>query len=121
MSYIEIQSHVGWYEFTIEDFCDNICPHFGLDVSYKDVAFSGFWSQGDGASFTGDFFLSDVNPSNLKASLPAEVELHQLIDRLAVLAESHHEIQGTISRMSSRYSHSNTMCIGDYSSNKGYY
>lgn len=120
MCHIVIQPFDGWYEDIIVDFCEDILPSFGLSVSYKDVEFSGFWSQGDGASFTGNFFLCDVNPTELKASLPTEVDLHQLIDQLAELAEAHHEIQGTVTRMSSHYSHSNTMNIGDYSSNKGY-
>ncbi len=120
MKHIDIQPHYGWYEDIIVDFCENILPSFGLSVSYKDVEFTGFWSQGDGASFTGRFSLSDVSPSELKSSLPTEVDLHQLIDQLAELAEAHHEIQGTVTRMSSYYSHSNTMHIGDYSSNKGY-
>lgn len=120
MKYIEINPYDGWYEHTIEDFCDNALPHFGLDVSYRDVAFSGFWSQGDGASFTGLFYLSDVNAESLKQALPTEVELHQLVDELAELAESHPEIQGSVTRLPSRYSHSNTMGIGEYSSGNSY-
>lgn len=120
MSYIEIQPYEGWYEHPIEDFCDNVLPHFGLDVNYKDVEFSGFWSQGDGASFTGIFYLSDVNPEGLKQSLPAAVELHQLVDELAELAEAYPNIQGKVTRLSSRYSHSNTMIIGEYSSCNSY-
>ena len=120
MSYIDIQPYEGWYEHTIEDFCDFICPHFGLTVNYKDVEFSGFWNQGDGASYTGLFYLSDVNAEALKQSLPTAVELHQLVDELAELAESHPEIQGSVTRLSSRYSHSNTMIIGEYSSGNSY-
>lgn len=120
MNHIDIQPHDGWYDDTIEDFCDNILPHFGLDVSYKDVEFSGFWSQGDGASFTGRFYLSDCDPTELKTSLPTEVELHQLVDRLHVFAEDHPTIEGKITRICSRYSHSNTMIIGEYSSDMGY-
>lgn len=121
MNHIDIQPHDGWYESTIEDFCDNICPHLGLDVSYKDVAFSGFWSQGDGASFKGNFVLSDVNPETLKATVPTEVEIHQLVEELAVLAEDHPNIQGEVSRYPSHYSHSNTMSTGYWSSEDGYY
>ena len=120
MNYIYIQPHDGWYDSTIEDFCDNVLPHFGLDVSYKDVQFSGFWSQGDGASFTGNFYLSDVTPTELKTSLPTEVALHELAAELQVLAEAHPNIHGRVSRMSSRYSHSNTMIIGDYMGDNGY-
>ena len=120
MSYIIIEPFDGWYDSTIEDFCDTILPHFGVDVSYKDVEFTGFWSQGDGASFKGSFFLTDVSAAGLKQSLPTELELHQLMDQLVELVEAHHEIQGKVTRMSSRYSHSNTMCIGECSSNNGY-
>ena len=120
MSYIEIHPYDGWYEHTIEDFVTNILPHFGLDVSYKDVSFTGFWSQGDGASFTGLFYLSDVNPADLRSSCPTEAELHDLAEELAELAEAHPEIQGSVTRLSSLYSHSNTMVIGEWSSNDGY-
>ena len=121
MNYISIEPHDGWYDHTIEDFCDNVLPHFGLDVSYKDVAFSGFCSQGDGASFTGRFYLSDVCLADLEAACPTEVALHKLAAELQVLAEAHPDIQGKVTRMSSRYSHSNTMIIGDWSSNGGYF
>lgn len=121
MSYIDIQPHDGWYEDIIVDFCENILPSFGITASYKDVQFTGFWSQGDGASFTGDFCLSDVSPTELIASLPTEVELHKLIEELAELAEAHPNIQGEVSRYPSLYSHSNTMSTGYWSSDDGYY
>lgn len=120
MSYISIEPFDGWYESTFEDFCDNVAPSFGLSVNPKDVQFSGFWSQGDGASFTGNFYLSDVSIDKLKASVPTEVELHELAAELQALAEAHPEIQGKVTRMSSLYSHSNTMNIGDWSSNNNY-
>ena len=120
MSYIEIQPYDGWYDFVIEDFCDNICPHLGLSVNPKDVASSVFWSQGDGASFEGNFYLSDVNLTELKQSLPTAVELHQIAEELAELANEHPEIQGKVTRISSLYSHSNTMIMGEWSSNVSY-
>lgn len=120
MNHIDVQPFDGWYESTIEDFCDNVAPHFGLTVNPSDVSSSGFWCQGDGASFEGLFYLLDVSPATLKESMPTEVELHNLIDELAELANEHPEIQGKVTRLSSRYSHSNTMVIGDWSSNQGY-
>ena len=120
MKHIDVHLYDQWYEYTLEDFCDNVAPHFGLDINLKNIQFSGFWSQGDGASFTGSFSLSSVDPEGLKAACPTEVELHQLIDRLHVFAEDHPSIEGKITRLSSSYSHSNTMIIGEYSSDMGY-
>lgn len=53
-------------ESVIEDFCE-IAGHLGFDISADDVEWSGFSSQGDGASFTGVFTLSDMNPEALSA------------------------------------------------------
>lgn len=121
MSYINVEQHHGWYEDTIVDVCENILPHFGLTVSYKDVEFTGFWSQGDGASFAGSFRFSDVNPSELKSACPTEVELHELAAELQVLADDHPNIEGKVIKLSSRYSHSHTMSIGVYSTPDGDY
>lgn len=41
-----------WYEQLIEEFVERINETYGIEVSKDDVRFSGFWSQGDGASFT---------------------------------------------------------------------
>lgn len=43
--------HDTWYDFTIDQFVEE-CNKLKFDVSVEDVQFSGFWSQGDGASFT---------------------------------------------------------------------
>ena len=39
-------------DFIIEDFC-NAMEEIGVDISPKNVYFSGFYSQGDGSSFSG--------------------------------------------------------------------
>lgn len=40
----------GWWGFTYDMFRDR-CEKFGIHA--EDISFSGFWSQGDGASFAG--------------------------------------------------------------------
>lgn len=42
--------HDEWYEFTKDDLATTLKEFTGMDV--KESQFSGFWSQGDGASFT---------------------------------------------------------------------
>lgn len=39
-----------WYDDTINDFIEEMEKR-GIDIEYKNVKFSGFYSQGDGASF----------------------------------------------------------------------
>lgn len=117
MSYIEIDLHYDWYESTSEWFLE-ILDAAGVSAEVKDISFSGFWSQGDGASFTGNFYLNEVDIPKLRELLPADYKY--LADNLQEIAEKHSEIQGKISRLGSRYYHSNTMCIGDYSSNISY-
>lgn len=41
----------GWHDHIIEDFKEDLLHNFGFDE--VDVQYSGFYSQGDGASFTG--------------------------------------------------------------------
>ena len=46
-----VESHMGdhWFESLIEDSVNELAEHGFEDA---EIAFSGFWSQGDGASFT---------------------------------------------------------------------
>lgn len=48
----EINVDYEWYDFIFDDFIKEAAEK-GLTVNYEDISFSGFWSQGDGASFTG--------------------------------------------------------------------
>lgn len=50
--YSDIDTNYEWYEDTIVDFIKRMKSE-GLEIDYKDIQFSGFFSQGDGASFTG--------------------------------------------------------------------
>lgn len=47
-----------WYQDTIELFTEDM-EEFGLNINSSDVQFSGFYSQGDGASFTAS--ASDID------------------------------------------------------------
>jgi len=46
-----------WYEYVFEIFKEDMYKKYSCDV--RDIFFSGFWSQGDGASFTGGIFIKD--------------------------------------------------------------
>ena len=52
--YRDINTHYNWHDDTLNDFKE------ALEIlGFKNVtiSYSGFWSQGDGASFTGEFIV----------------------------------------------------------------
>lgn len=41
----------SWFEPIIDGFCEDM-GELGHEIAFKDISFTGFWSQGDGARFT---------------------------------------------------------------------
>jgi hypothetical protein len=97
--YRDINVHDDWWEYTYEG-CKEGCSALGIEV--EQMSFSGFWSQGDGACFTGhvcdwDAFLKHVGETD---------------GRLAVIAAGRHNFNGWEFKLvscDSRYSHANTI------------
>lgn len=56
-------------EFVTDDFHETL-KALGFDVGREDVAWSGFWSQGDGAAFSGTWRASDCDPTQLLDNRP---------------------------------------------------
>ena len=50
------------YDHIYHEFIKNMSEKYGADIDVKDIAWTGFWSQGDGASFTCDFDASVILP-----------------------------------------------------------
>ena len=44
-----------WYEFVYDDFIASVKEKYGVQLLYDNISFSGFWCQGDGASFIVEF------------------------------------------------------------------
>lgn len=123
-----------WYEFTIDDFTE-VAKNFGFDI--HDVRFSGFSSQGDGASFVTNTSTSlkyiletgretlvrgDYGqPSNFTGTVKAFYEIFQLIESKLAAASLSSDCLDIMDNSTiklyrgghSNYSHSNTMNI-DY-------
>jgi hypothetical protein len=91
-----------WYEHIFEEAKEDGEQH---GFSIHDIDFSGFYSQGDGASWTGYVDMVRWLEKN-KADDP---RAHILI---ALMEEDWVERKVEIPRSSSRYSHSNTMRMG---------
>ena len=51
--YRNINVEHSWWQYTYDDFIE-VAKAFGVETTTDQLSFSGFWSQGDGASFTFD-------------------------------------------------------------------
>lgn len=99
----------GWWEFAYDN-AREAFAFFGVDAS--DIAFSGFWSQGDGASFTGEFRAGLISPAaDLAAEFPTDETLRGLHARLTTI--SHPEDSRVKITRSRQYIHSYTMNLDD--------
>lgn len=97
----------GWWEFAYDN-ARAAFAFFGVDAS--DISFSGFWSQGDGASFTGSFRAGLISPAAcIAAEFPTDETLRGLHARLTAII--HSEDSCVKITRSGHYVHSHTMDI----------
>jgi len=97
-----------WHESDYEDF-DTIAGFLGLYV--KEKRFSGFWSQGDGASFSGRWNPETMDLTALKEYAPKDETLHKIGAELLAVKTEFESVRANISFSNSRYCHSNTMQV----------
>lgn len=92
-----------WSETVIDD-AKNIGAIIGFDID--NVYFSGFWSQGDGACFTGSLYYAKGAAKRIREYAPQDVELHDIADRWTALQKANfYAISGRVTH-SGHYSHS---------------
>ena len=115
--------HDDWYDFVYEDF-ETICRILGITLKTSPVRlygsgtrekprilFTGFSSQGDGASFEGAYSHGRGAARAIRAHAPRDDELHRIADALqAVQRRNFHQLHATI-RQRGRYCHEYTMAI----------
>jgi hypothetical protein len=121
--YREIGVDPDWFESVYEDF-ERVCAILGVELATRPVRlfgggqrqkpciwFSGFWSQGDGASFNGFFYHARGAAEKIRAYAPMDAELHQIADALqAVQRRNFYQLRATIAQRG-RYSHEFSMAI----------
>ena len=111
-----------WWDSTYDD-CDSIFKILGIESdaygkrrdgsSFRtgpDIAFSGFWSQGDGASFAGRYRYKPGAAKAIRAYAPQDNELHRIADDLQAFQRQHfYSIEAEMKRGTTRYCHENTI------------
>ncbi len=91
-----------WFESSIDSFVEAL--EF-IGFSGVKVGFSGFWSQGDGAHFTGSYSYKKGALAAVKKEYPNYTALHSLAESLQKLQAKHfYSIEFTI-KHNGRYSH----------------
>lgn len=96
----------GWYEHLEEDF-HAILEMIGL---YNiDSQFSGFCSQGDGASFIGNYQYKKGCLKAIKRHAPKDSELHNIVKGIIYHQKDNGYLLSCEIYHSGNYSHSNTM------------
>ena len=112
-----------WHEFVYEDF-ETVCGLLGVTLRTSPVRlmgggtrqkphiyYSGFWSQGDGASFEGTYAYTRGAARAVRAHAPKDAELHAIADALADIQRPNFYQLGADIRQSGRYCHEYTMAI----------
>lgn len=100
-----------WHECVIEDFHQLL----GF-IGYYDIesSFSGFYSQGDGASFRAKYSYEKGALKKVMDYYPSDKELHQIVSNLQDLQKKNfYNLRGKITKSGSNYCHSYTMIV-DY-------
>lgn len=111
--YVEVE-FTDWYDSVYDDFIE--CAEcLGFTVEGRFIQFSGFWSQGDGASFAGDFASTGRAGALIRRHAAKDKTLHTLADELDLL---HFEMQlvhnaAIYARICcmGRYTHSGNMSV----------
>lgn len=113
MSYIEIHVPKYFADHVIEYFCDSMYM-LGVDIDKdKDVRYSGFWSQGDGASFKGIVNFSNSNIGQFEKCYPTDEAMLELAKRWEAVAAQLQEVELKLGFNCHRYCHEHTMATGE--------
>ena len=110
-----------WWDSVYDDF-NRICEILGIGLDRNEPSFSGFWSQGDGASWSGSYRAIkgfgkyseptyDTAPQKIREYAPKDEELHRIADELCLIARIYCPSYASIGRNSSQYVHSSTMTM----------
>lgn len=100
-----------WWDSTIDDF-RTIAGLMGITIDHKEIFFSGFWSQGNGASFYGEYAYRQGAAKSVREHAPQDEELHRIADTLQAIQRRYfYQLSATVRRAygAGNYCHENTV------------
>lgn len=99
-----------WWDYTVDD-----AKRMGaiLGIQIDDVRFSGFSSQGDGASFVGSYRYANGSRKAIRREAPQDTELHRIADKLAdIERRNFYRLTATVTeRRGAHYAHEYTVDV----------
>lgn len=112
-----------WHEFVYEDF-QTVCGLLGVTLCTRPVPlmgggtrakpqifYSGFSSQGDGASFSATYEYAVGGAGAIRAHAPRDTDLHGIADALQAVQRSNFFQLAADVRQRGRYCHEYTMAV----------
>lgn len=78
-TFSDINTDYQWWDFLFEDF-KTVGEILGIEIN--EIYFSGFWSQGDGACFEGNYSYKKDCIKKIKEYAPTDTELHSIATAL---------------------------------------
>ena len=97
------EGHSNSDAFVIDD-AKAIGKLMGFEISK--VYYSGFWNQGDGACFEGNFLSSEFDTGGVQKYAPKDAELHRIANGIEAIINQFYSITLKV-RHSGRYYHEN--------------
>jgi len=91
-----------WWDFVYED-AKTIGALMGIEIAK--IYFSGFWSQGDGACFEGEYAYVKGSVKAVKDHAPQDKRLHEIAERLQAIQKPNFYLLEARVKQTGRYSH----------------
>jgi hypothetical protein len=91
-----------WWDCTFDD-AKAAGKYIGINVD--DIRFSGFWSQGDGASFSGSYEYRKGAEKAVRKYAPLDTELHAIAQGLTAIQRRYFYQLGASISFTGRYCH----------------
>lgn len=118
--YRDINTDFDWYAGIYDD-----AKHIGklMGIEVRDIYFSGFYSQGDGACFVGTYQYAENSVEKVREYAPNDTQLHEIAQELDALQAKHeNSIYAHIYKIDHYYNHEGTIAISaEYADKKDKY